>query len=673
MPFWACVGHVERMESFLAVAALRSADASAGCGDDEVAALALHFDVCRVQSELFPATGRGMGCVADVGKGEDLLAIPLHCCWTAEAARSHAALAALGDEVLDAITPENLIALHLLLVKATRKEDATATAADRCRWQHARLLAATPVETLWDWSEEELSHLAGSKWQLAPGWSKQDTLQDFDEWSEYAPLQSLFAAASIDASAFLWAHGVLMSRMISFSRPDGSTLHVIAPGVDMFNHDINAPVSDDDVKLEASAEGKQMLVVRANRAYTVGEQAFFSYSGVSNGRLLFSGGFVLPNNVWDSVELALSLPLHARSAPLYEQLATTLDSGAGRGGAFAEFMPSEFLEMVPPSEPASAPTAVVLHVRLAGATVGEQIERVIPFYVAEAAGRGASGGSEAAERDAAAGRLRAGLDEMLSGYPASLQQNEEALAALEAAPAHAAGGEAQASRRRRHALHVIVGEQRILQRGLHILEFGLGSQGAHGHDHSHGHEQKSSEDVCDEHGHEHACCHKEACAHDHAHASEHDHSHGSGAMQALVDAFSAAVDAPSLEAPPSQPQPPPAPGGPPPLGSILSLVKDTGRTRKECKFALMAYDNDYDAARWSLMPSPPEGIAVAEGDSVGCAAKGCCSQEPVAVPGIFEPAAKFDGGRAGWIFKKGPLGVGYYCEGQMHVAVEKAG
>ena len=82
-----------------------------------------------------------------------------------------------------------------------------------------------------------------------------------------------------------------------------------------------------------------------------------------------------------------------RSAPLYEQLATTLDSGAGRGGAFAEFMPSEFLEVVPPSESASAPTAVVLHVRLAGATVGEQIERVIPFYVAEAAGRCASGGS----------------------------------------------------------------------------------------------------------------------------------------------------------------------------------------------------------------------------------------------------------------------------------------
>ena len=50
-------------------------------------------------------------------------------------------------------------------------------------------------------------------------------------------------------------------------------------------------------------------------------QAFFSYSCASNGRLLLSGGFVVPGNPWDSAELALTLPLLDSATPLYAALA----------------------------------------------------------------------------------------------------------------------------------------------------------------------------------------------------------------------------------------------------------------------------------------------------------------------------------------------------------------
>ena len=97
--------------------------------------------------------------------------------------------------------------------------------------------------------------------------------------------------------------------------------------------------------------------------------------------------------------------------------------------------------------------------------------------------------------------------------------------------------------------------------------------------------------------------------------------------------------------------PPPPPSGPPPLGSILQLAKESGRSRKECKAALIEHANDYDAARWALMPelAPPEEPAAPS--------TGCCGE---AVPNVFEPAPKFDGGRPGWLYKSGPLGTGYY-------------
>ena len=88
--------------------------------------------------------------------------------------------------------------------------------------------------------------------------------------------------------------------------------------------------------------------------------------------------------------------------------------------------------------------------------------------------------------------------------------------------------------------------------------------------------------------------------------------------------------------------PAPSSSGPPPLGSILQLAKESGKSRKECKAALIAHGNDYDAARWSLMPNP-NGAAPSQTH--------CCTDDghaaSAAVPGTFEPAPKFAGGRPG--------------------------
>lgn len=80
--------------------------------------------------------------------------------------------------------------------------------------------------------------------------------------------------------------------------------------------------------------------------------------------------------------------------------------------------------------------------------------------------------------------------------------------------------------------------------------------------------------------------------------------YGSDAMRALVSAFSDAFNeefnSPQI---PSALRILPTPSGPPPLGSILQLAKDTGKSRKECKDALVACANDCDAARALLSTS----------------------------------------------------------------------
>ena len=82
----------------------------------------------------------------------------------------------------------------------------------------------------------------------------------------------------------------------------------------------------------------------------------------------------------------------------------------------------------------------------------------------------------------------------------------------------------------------------------------------------------------------------------------------------------------------------------PQLGSVMALAKDTGKSRDECKAALIASHNDYDKAKASLIPNAVQSQAASG----------------VRIEGVYEPAAKFEGGRPGWMFKSGPNGLGYY-------------
>ena len=127
------------------------------------------------------------------------------------------------------------------------------------------------------------------------------------------------------------------------------------------------------------------------------------------------------------------------------------------------------------------------------------------------------------------------------------------------------------------------------------------------HEHQHDHHSAAVQSVggCREHPHPEDCKCGQPVVHTHVHGHSEHHAEAAPAMKKAR---------------------------PPPLGSVIQLSKETGRPRPECKEALMANGNDYEAAKLALMPE--------------AAATPVCAGPGVAVDG-FVPATSFlSGGSA---------------------------
>jgi len=442
-----------------------------------------HLEVCRVCPADVPGSGTGMRCTEAVRKDEELLAVPVSKCWTAAAARGCPEIAALGEEVLDCLSDQALIALHLLVVANQ------GSAAEDFRQAHLDYYKSADLETLLDWSDEDLQVLAGSKWAMVAPACKQDIEQEFSELNEV--LGEFFAAHGISAAGYAWAQKIVMSRALMFFMEDGSTLLVLAVASELFNRSVDVPVGSSNVQLRRSeTTGEQLLTVSACQDHAAGEQALFSYSAASNGRLLMMGGSVVAENPFDSVELMLTFPITAQSLPCYLSLAETLDAGPCKpGAAVAEVTKAEFLETMPLE--AEEPTEVALHVRLSRSTLTAQLERVLAFLRLQQLCKGgaapkteelAASDADSASRVQALKSLRALLVSMQKQYPQPLDevdQHELTLAELEIQRrAVTTGGDSgraptEADLRTRHkamAKRVLVGEKKIYREAIEALD-----------------------------------------------------------------------------------------------------------------------------------------------------------------------------------------------------------
>lgn len=290
---------------------------------------------------------------------------------------------------------------------------------------------------------------------------KEDILAEYEELIDL--MKDFFTMHGISGERFLWGHKLLLSRAMTFVQEGKEEpLMVLGPGQDIFNHSIEA-VGKEDVKLEM-LEGKETLVIRAFRAFQTGEQAFYSYSPASNGRLLLMGGFVLPENPYDSVELVLTFPVTPATASKFSALAESrLEKGYRPPGAcIMEATEDEFLELQPLEEPKEA----ALHVRLMLQVLHGQIERLVAFLRLDELCRStteltaddlnASDGDLESRRRCLL-RLRKYLEAMLAQYDNSLEDDEAAI-------------DPAAGTRYQLALQVLLGEKRIFRKALEAID-----------------------------------------------------------------------------------------------------------------------------------------------------------------------------------------------------------
>lgn len=394
------------------------------------------------------------------------------------------------------------------------------------RTHHIELLTTNPVETLWDWSAADVAQLRGSKWALAVQWSKEAAIEELAEYASYPPLKALLEAHAIDDDAFLWARQAVAARVMRFDVSGGTEeeapVLLIAPGADLFTSG-----GGESGGAESGGEGNgdgggfmvegSSLVVRAPRRYAEGDHVCLSCGGgLSNGRRLLGGGVPEAANPSDVVELAFSLPLHPAAMGLYATLSEALDGSIpheAKRNPFAhegmDLLPIEFLDDASGGEagasgaggPGSA-TEMMLHVRLGGgggdgAAAKAQLRRVVQFFQADLLGRAVSQQGETGSltleslttpgtEALAVDKLTDALAAMLAAYrPAGAEHAADAgdtdvdaallardaveLTALDAAAATSPNAEATAARRRRFALHVTVGERRILRHAMSAL------------------------------------------------------------------------------------------------------------------------------------------------------------------------------------------------------------
>ena len=383
----------------------------------------------------FAATGRGLRCKRDVAAGEELLVVPLDACWHAADARKNAEVAALTDAGAE-LTDFDASVVQLLAERA--KGDSSS------RRAHLRELPAAYDSTLF-WSDSELQELEGSNWLGLADRFAEEVAADWAALCARAGVEDFMARHGVVYEDYKWAYATLKSRAVEACVGGVPGVRLMAPGFDLFNHsDALTPGTS-----HLYDEDRQCLIAVASHAHAAGEQAFISYGAASNGSLLLAGGFVMPSNRFDAVEVCLTSEVDAA------RLNTYMMAAPDAPGSLAERAPFEFLA-VPDDESIAAagghspfttrhlltmqsplPSSLLAYVRLDRLGVDDfavhekRLQKESPPRALwEAVRSDALAPVDALVELLSLGALRGVLVAMLRAYPTTLREDERLLLAV---------------------------------------------------------------------------------------------------------------------------------------------------------------------------------------------------------------------------------------------------
>ena len=262
----------------------------------------------RVEAETvedFELSGRGLIARKELTQGQEIVKVPSKLLLTRKTAQR---------ELGSSIVPDSLneyLALALLLIRER-------SLGQQSFWASyiGILPTAEDVGQTWLWNEDDLALLEGSG-ILASTASLRAKIE-----REYAALLAdILQPNGLDESvfsleAFQWAMSMLLSRAIDL-RETGEL--ALVPYADLLNHSpyCSAYFFYNEVPFSKERE----VVLYADRSYAKHDQVLISYGQKSNAELLLLYGFVVDRNLFDEVEVTISLD---PTDPRYDEKAAFL-------------------------------------------------------------------------------------------------------------------------------------------------------------------------------------------------------------------------------------------------------------------------------------------------------------------------------------------------------------
>lgn len=267
----------------------------------------------RVEGETmedFESSGRGLLARREILFGQTVLEIPAKIAMTKTRAQE-----VLGKDIIpDGEPPEDpegmgkFIAVAVLLMHER-------AIGDKSFWKPYIDILPTieEVGASFTWSEEDLALLEGSLVVETSRSLKAKVIREynnlvdttFSRFPEYFPLEVY------TYELFEWAMTNLFSRSFRLTDIGGVAM---VPYADLLNH---TPYSKMFLETRQMAFSNDFqLQLQSDRPHAVGDQVLLSYGQKSNSELLLQYGFVVDRNIFDEVEIGVSLP---DDDPRYEE------------------------------------------------------------------------------------------------------------------------------------------------------------------------------------------------------------------------------------------------------------------------------------------------------------------------------------------------------------------
>jgi len=257
----------------------------------------------------FEPSGRGLLARKDITQGQPLVEINTKLVMTKKRAQE-----VLGSKLVPDDMGEYLaIAMLLVHERALGEKSFWAPYIDI-------LPTAEEVGQSFVWEEEELALLTGSG-VIDSTRSLQTKL--VNEYNSLVPAiiehgSHLALHDAFEYEAFVWAMSMLFSRGVNLREIEELAM---VPYADLINHSpySQAYFMTNNVPLSKQKE----VVLYADRNYAKNDQVLISYGQKSNAELLLLYGFVIDRNLFDQVELTVSLQ---PDDPMYDEKVAFLRS-----------------------------------------------------------------------------------------------------------------------------------------------------------------------------------------------------------------------------------------------------------------------------------------------------------------------------------------------------------